>query len=255
MAISVDCPDCGKAYRVGDDKAGLRFRCRSCEAIVTIPAADDWDDADDWGDDWDSTFGASTAEFGRGSTEEQFPLPPVRRRTSRPAAKKGTRKKKTASRSSSSASRAPLFAGIGGGAFVVVGIIVAVLVLGGMRGSAMKQHEEVGDELVSVLEELHSALESVQDRETARQAAARIEAVADRLEKLGERIKSLPKVTISQDRRLREKYEPRFRELQSKMETAGFNAGLKSQAEPTFMAALVRLQQVGNMLQSFSRRQ
>lgn len=35
MSIEVKC-DCGRVYVVGDDKAGLHFRCKSCDSIVEV---------------------------------------------------------------------------------------------------------------------------------------------------------------------------------------------------------------------------
>lgn len=39
MSISVSCPDCQQAYNVPDDKAGKKFRCKQCQAIVEVPGA------------------------------------------------------------------------------------------------------------------------------------------------------------------------------------------------------------------------
>jgi hypothetical protein len=51
MPISADCPQCGKTYRVKDDFAGKKFRCKACQAVVSVPEAkapsgDPWDDLD-----------------------------------------------------------------------------------------------------------------------------------------------------------------------------------------------------------------
>jgi acetyl esterase/lipase/transcription elongation factor Elf1 len=58
MAISGDCPDCGKEYRVGKKNMGRKFRCRDCGAVVSIkrPRAAQQDDAYDdasWDDSCD----------------------------------------------------------------------------------------------------------------------------------------------------------------------------------------------------------
>ncbi|MCA9062262.1 MAG: hypothetical protein KDA96_04365 [Planctomycetaceae bacterium] len=42
MSIDVTCGSCGKAYRVPDERAGQRFRCKQCQAVVDVPAQDDW---------------------------------------------------------------------------------------------------------------------------------------------------------------------------------------------------------------------
>lgn len=46
MPINVCCEGCGKAYRVKDESAGKRMKCKECGAAILIPApdADDFDD-------------------------------------------------------------------------------------------------------------------------------------------------------------------------------------------------------------------
>ena len=36
MAIQVDCPGCGKRYRVSDEKAGRTIRCKDCGEEIEI---------------------------------------------------------------------------------------------------------------------------------------------------------------------------------------------------------------------------
>src|SRR5579864_6393872 len=85
MPIPVTCEQCGRTYRVADEKAGFRFHCKQCGSPVLIPsasastvstAADP--PADDAGDD----------EYGD-------PVPPrvirPRKSTVRPAGKPGAR--------------------------------------------------------------------------------------------------------------------------------------------------------------------
>lgn len=38
MPIHVDCPECGREYRLRDELAGKKFACKSCETVVAIPA-------------------------------------------------------------------------------------------------------------------------------------------------------------------------------------------------------------------------
>ncbi|MDB5390499.1 MAG: hypothetical protein JWM11_6145, partial [Planctomycetaceae bacterium] len=40
MAIEIICDDCGNKYRVGDDKAGSRVRCKECGAKIEVPDDD-----------------------------------------------------------------------------------------------------------------------------------------------------------------------------------------------------------------------
>lgn len=49
MSIPVTCDECFTDFKVKDQHAGKRFRCKNCDAIVTVPRArpvpeDDWDD-------------------------------------------------------------------------------------------------------------------------------------------------------------------------------------------------------------------
>jgi predicted RNA-binding Zn-ribbon protein involved in translation (DUF1610 family) len=37
----VPCPNCGKTLRVTDQLTGKRVKCKACEAVFTVPAADD----------------------------------------------------------------------------------------------------------------------------------------------------------------------------------------------------------------------
>ncbi|REJ96619.1 MAG: hypothetical protein DWQ34_03585 [Planctomycetota bacterium] len=54
MPITATCPKCQKEYRVKDDVVGKKFRCKACQAVVTVPEAaadpgghkDPWDDLD-----------------------------------------------------------------------------------------------------------------------------------------------------------------------------------------------------------------
>lgn len=41
MPISVECEGCGKNYKLGDDKAGKKFKCKECDAVVSIPEDDE----------------------------------------------------------------------------------------------------------------------------------------------------------------------------------------------------------------------
>ncbi|MFN0050608.1 MAG: MJ0042-type zinc finger domain-containing protein, partial [Planctomycetales bacterium] len=72
MPIDVRCPSCDKAYKVKDDAAGKKFRCKNCETAIVVPElvleADPWDAVDE-----------------QEAEEPQTPLPP-RTRRKRPAA-------------------------------------------------------------------------------------------------------------------------------------------------------------------------
>lgn len=51
MSLIVSCAECGKKYKVGDDKAGKKIKCANCAAIIVIPAPESSDDGEfDLGD-------------------------------------------------------------------------------------------------------------------------------------------------------------------------------------------------------------
>lgn len=60
MAITVKCKKCSKAYKVGDDKAGKKFKCRQCSAPIKIPDLEIDDFMDDLDDDSDGEFAEYT---------------------------------------------------------------------------------------------------------------------------------------------------------------------------------------------------
>jgi DNA-directed RNA polymerase subunit RPC12/RpoP len=39
VPISVTCEQCGRTFRVADDKAGRQFHCKECGSLVLIPSA------------------------------------------------------------------------------------------------------------------------------------------------------------------------------------------------------------------------
>ena len=53
MPISVECRDCGAEYRVGDDKAGKKLKCKSCGTFIPIFAPDTDEFSDNY-DDYES---------------------------------------------------------------------------------------------------------------------------------------------------------------------------------------------------------
>lgn len=55
--IDVECWSCGAPYTVPEERAGRRFRCRSCGSVVQVPDDDDFFDAPEEAvsDDWDDS--------------------------------------------------------------------------------------------------------------------------------------------------------------------------------------------------------
>lgn len=103
MSIEVTC-DCGKGYRLSDDKAGKQFKCRDCEALIRVPQANEDD-----------------SEFSGTDEETQGESLPVRRR-SKNASGTGKKKSRKKSSGSTSSSKRPLIIG---------GVIAVVALVGG----------------------------------------------------------------------------------------------------------------------------
>ncbi len=82
MSIEVICPECDTSHKVKDDAAGKKLRCKSCQKVISIPAAA----ADEGADPWDNLDENDAGEE----------LPPVVRK---PAATKKKAGKGTKSRS------------------------------------------------------------------------------------------------------------------------------------------------------------
>ncbi len=103
MTIKVECPQCDKAFRLPDESAGKKFRCKACSAVIAVPSAEEEVDVTDDVIDDD---------------------PPVRRKAS--GAKPKRRKPKPAAAGTSPL----LWIAAGGGALVLVLCVVIVLNIG-----------------------------------------------------------------------------------------------------------------------------
>jgi hypothetical protein len=142
MTISLSCDSCGRNYKLKDEAAGKKIRCKDCETILHVPELDN--DLEDYGDDsWsDSGGGAGQDDFWNSSDDEwsntgadsSFDAPsayPVKSGTST-----GTRKKKSSKKKKKSGggSGGALAAKIGGGVFIGLVLIAALMRVGGAVG-------------------------------------------------------------------------------------------------------------------------
>ena len=125
MAIKLNCPECGKAYRLQDELAGKKVRCKACSAVMAVPKQDDVEDFEDLTDDVAEDYDAP---------------PPPRRRASRSSREENetTPKKKTRGKKKSGKSLlASPWVWIGSG---VAGFFVCiVLCCGALPGIMQKE--------------------------------------------------------------------------------------------------------------------
>ena len=54
MAISLSCPGCEKKYKVDEQHAGKKIRCKNCAEMMTIPNPAPPKPKDDFFDDWNA---------------------------------------------------------------------------------------------------------------------------------------------------------------------------------------------------------
>lgn len=120
-------------------------------------------------------------------------------------------------------------------------------------GGKVGKHEAVIKGMVEQLNALADALESVKDRDTAKAAAVKINKVCDRMTELGKEAKGLPKAPKEEDERLKAKYEGEMAKAARRLQATAVQAGRNSGGEPDFLKSLMRLQEVGKVLQSLGK--
>jgi hypothetical protein len=119
------------------------------------------------------------------------------------------------------------------------------LVISGCGQSAYQANADFAEESIAVMDLYSDALESVKDKETAKAAAVKIKEANGRMEKLLETKDDIPKVGKSDKEKLDKEYMPKMKAAIARMQKAGFSAGFKSGAEPTFMAAIKEMKALG----------
>lgn len=129
MAIVVTCDECGKKYRVGDDKAGKRMRCRECSNSLTIPAADDFGD-DEWEDSPAPARRPAARKPGRAATSGKS-RGSARKKS---GAKKSGKAKGKSKKGKSSAGMSPVVKYSIAGGIVLATALVVFIILQSKRG-------------------------------------------------------------------------------------------------------------------------
>lgn len=261
------CPECGKKLRI-NSVGSKRIKCPGCSTVfAAVP-----DDADD---EEPRRSAARATSKRRPEVDDDDDRDPDRPRArgrqrpheeeedeedERPRRRKGASKERYADdddddprprrkkrkKQGSSALTWLITGGVGFLVAMIVGVVVFLAVRGGGSG-AYAQHEAAANELIGLMKELGAALESVQDANTARLAATKIDSVVDRVQALHQRMRTLGKITAEENRRLEQKIQSELMPLQARMTQAAFQAGMRSQGEPTFIAAAKRLESLRNL--------
>ena len=112
MPIKVECSECNKSYRVSEEAAGKKFRCKSCGAAISVPSTDD------------------VVEYADEDDEvEEYDEPPARRRPSKVS--KSSKSRKSKSRSKGGVNPLLWIGVAGGGGLLAVCVLVLMLAGGG----------------------------------------------------------------------------------------------------------------------------
>lgn len=255
----VACPNCEKKLRLATLKSGQRVRCPECqtvfapeaeeeepprkEAVTTrasstrAPRREEVDEEEDErpqrprrGRDEDEADEAPPEERADEEDEEE-----------RPRRKKKRRKQKAF----------PLLPVLGGGVALAVGLVVFFLVSNPFgTSSAYAKHEAIAKELLGVMTDLLDTLDTVKDRNSARAAVPKLNDICNRLDKIAGEIGSLPNISYREDKKFQEAYAAKFSQLNGRGLSTGPRAAMNSQGEPSFIAALQRLESVEQRLQA-----
>ena len=164
------------------------------------------------------------------------------------------RPRKRKSKAKKGGSSLLLYSVLGGvGVLVAIGIFVTLFFVIAGRGNARERHEAVAQDAVSALVDLENVFRTVKNKDTARDAAVKINQICDRLEEIGKKAKTLPRISVADDQQLQAKFKPQIDAINQRMGQVGFQAGMNSGGEPSFMAAAMRLERVGKELERFGK--
>jgi hypothetical protein len=139
MSIQTKCPGCRSPYSLPDNLEGKKVRCKKCErtfvvgGVAAVEAADDWEDADEEGEE-DRVRQSPRADGSsarRRDEDDEDDFPPRRRRRhdddeeedeDRPRPRR--RRKK-----SGNPATAWIIGGVGAGALLLVAFVVAAVII------------------------------------------------------------------------------------------------------------------------------
>jgi cytochrome c556 len=122
--------------------------------------------------------------------------------------------------------------------------LVLVCVASGCGGT--DKQEAVLKEIGQAFNELADVMEGVKDKESAKEAAAKIVKLCDKFDDITKRAEALPKVTESQSKALEKKYKPDLDKAGERFKKATESAAMVAAQEPEMVKAMERLQ--GSMM-------
>ncbi len=135
MPIAISCKDCGRDYRLKDELAGKKIKCKDCGATVAVPAprrkgdpvrpSKKKNDDEDFLDALSSSGLEDGDEFGGDDDESESTPRPVARK------KSASKKKKGKQGSSSGGTIAKVGGGAFGALFVITFLVRLIATLGG----------------------------------------------------------------------------------------------------------------------------
>jgi hypothetical protein len=129
-----------------------------------------------------------------------------------------------------------------GGSVLALGLVVTLLIVFWPFGS---KYDAVMKETIGLLNELAGVLEGVKDRDSARAAAPKIDNLTARLEAVAKKADALPQPSEAENKRLEQKWKKDIEKVMGRLLQASVQAGTKSGGEPTFVAALQKMQGAG----------
>jgi hypothetical protein len=194
MPIQFKCPECGKQYKVADEAAGKRTKCRECDNPIQIPMAKRKESQDDFLSE--AAHLESSLMSHEGTTDAKF-LP--RTGSSESWKSEGT-----------SSGKLLLFVGIGAGALLLCVVLVCALMLGGGSGDGEQTVADAETETSNAEskpgDSASQASEATQQPDTEPQGNE--EVVTELLELLKQRPELRKSVVFSEDKR---RYQERVR--------------------------------------------
>jgi DNA repair exonuclease SbcCD ATPase subunit len=112
-------------------------------------------------------------------------------------------------------------------------LVISCLCLSGC-GNAVKQHEEVLNEVVQLMTEFAVAIEGINDPESAKAAAKKIDEITAKLEALDKKAKALPRISAEENTRLETKMKQEIETIKNRVQK-GMSPERMAKAGPSML--------------------